>query len=88
MRLQIFSSEYFIQKIPQSPDLVIINADENGPVLSKELMQEGLEGDEVISLDNEIPRLRVAKGKVRGLLQKMKGHLVVVVDGGIFPDPI
>lgn len=50
--------------------------------------QEGLEGQEVVALDEEVAGVGVADGEGGVGAQEVVGHLSVVVDDGVFSDPV
>ncbi len=50
--------------------------------------EKGLEGFEVVALDDQVAAAGVAAGEVGHVLEQAEGHLLVVIDDGFFTDPV
>ncbi len=50
--------------------------------------QQGLEGDQVVALHQEVVGVGRAHGAVLVLFQQVEGDVPVVVDDGVFADPV
>jgi hypothetical protein len=56
--------------------------------LSGVVGQKRFEGEQIVSLDEQITRARVADGEIRNLLQQMKRHLAMMIFNRFLPDPV
>src|SRR5688572_24362293 len=56
--------------------------------LSGVVRKQGFEGDEIVSLNDEIARSRITTGEIRHILEQVEGNFQVMVDDGLLADPV
>ena len=67
---------------------VVRRVDANALHLTGVVWEQRLEGDEVVSLDDEVAGAGVTAGEVRHVLEQVERHFQVMFDDGFLADPI
>ena len=88
---QPFANLWAIDVVVVHPALVagvVRRVDVNALHLTGITRQQGFQGVQVVALHNQVATVSVAAGQLRHSLQQAKRHLFVVLDDGIFADPV
>jgi len=56
--------------------------------LTGEVREQGFEGDEIVTLRDDVAASRIAAGELRHILEQVEGNFQVVFDDGILADPV